>query len=240
MDLWCALWFWPLGEAAHLPTREEWWFVLETLLLGNASLAEVPPSTDFFPETLPQSTLDFTPERDRYGQVDIDALVAALPTLRVAQHVAESQHFFHWELEFADQFKARSGFDLVLGNPPWIKVEWNEQALLSDFDPRFAIRRLSATETADQREVVFDATPLARDDFIGECVAIEGLAEFLNAVQNYPLLRGQQSNLYKCFLPVAWRVGGSVQGLLHPEGVYDDPKIRHLFSRRCITTRNSA
>lgn len=224
MDLWCALWFWPLSEAASLPTREEWWFVLETLLQGNASLAEPPPAGDFFPETLPQSTLDFTPERDRYGQVDIDALVAALPTLKCAQQVTESQHFFHWELEFADQFKARRGFDLVLGNPPWIKVEWNEQALLSDFDPRFAIRRLSAQETASQREAVFEGASAARADYVSECITTEGLAAFLNGVQNFPLLKGQQSNLYKCFLPLVWRIGGGVQGLLHPEGVYDDPK----------------
>jgi hypothetical protein len=224
MDAWCALWFWPLDQAAHLPTREEWWFVLETVLLGNASLAEVTPSTDFFPETLPQSTLDFTPERDRYGQVDIDALVTALPTLRVAQQVTRAQHFFHWELEFADQFKARNGFDLVLGNPPWIKVEWNEQALLSDFDPRFAIRRLSAQQTAEQRQAVFDGIPAARSEYIGECGGTEGLAGFLNAVQNYSLLQGQKANLYKCFLPVAWRVGSGVQGLLHPEGVYEDPQ----------------
>ena len=224
MDAWCALWFWPLDQAAHLPTREEWWFVLETVLLGNASMAEAPPAGDFVPETLPQSTLDFTPERDRYGQVDIDALVAALPTLKAAQQVSQAQHFFHWELEFADQFKARKGFDLVLGNPPWIKVEWNEQALLSDFDPRFAIRRLSAQETAQQRQAVFIATPAARADYVDECIATEGLAAFLNAEQNYPLLQGQKANLYKCFLPVVWRIGGGVQGLLHPEGVYDDPK----------------
>ncbi|MBS0435691.1 MAG: class I SAM-dependent DNA methyltransferase [Proteobacteria bacterium] len=228
MDLWCALWFWPLDRANHLPTREEWWFVLEMLLLGNAPLAEQPPASDLFPETVPQSTLDFTPERDRFGQVDIDALVAALPTLRAAQEVAGAQRFFHWELEFADCFKTRGGFDLVLGNPPWIKVEWSEQALLSDFDPRFAIRRLSAKEAADQRDVVFAVTAAARADYVGECVATEGLAAFLNAEQNYPLLKGQQSNLYKCFLPVAWRVGSGVQGLLHPEGVYDDPKAGAL------------
>jgi len=224
MDLWCALWFWPLDSANHLPTREEWWFVLEMLLLGNAPLAEQPPASDLFPETVPQSTLDFTPERDRFGQVDIDALVAALPTLLAAQEVAGAQRFFHWELEFADCFKTRGGFDLVLGNPPWIKVEWSEQALLSDFDPRFAIRRLSANESTDQRDAVFAVTAAARADYVSECVATEGLAAFLNAEQNYPLLKGQQSNLYKCFLPVAWRVGSGVQGLLHPEGVYDDPK----------------
>ncbi|MFC3337116.1 Eco57I restriction-modification methylase domain-containing protein [Paracandidimonas soli] len=224
MDYWCALWFWPLDEADDLPSREEWWFVLETVLLGNASLAANPGGSDLFPETVPQSTLDFTPERDRYGHVDIEALVDTLPQLKVAQQVAKQQRFLHWELEFADIFRQRGGFDVVLGNPPWIKVEWNEQSLLSDFDPRFAIRKLSAKQTADQREAVFAATAQARADYLAECVATEGLGKFLNAVQNYPLLKGQQSNLYKCFLPLVWRVGSGVQALLHPEGPYDDPK----------------
>lgn len=223
MDLWCALWFWPLDQATHLPTREEWWFVLETLLLGNASLAESPPASDLFPETVPQSTLDFTPERDRYGQVDIDALVAAVPTLRAAQNVAVVQRFFHWELEFADQFGVRSGFDLVLGNPPWIKLEWNELALLSDFDPRFSIRRLSAKEATDHRDSVFRQYKDARRDYLNECTTFEGLGAYLTSRSNYPDLEGQKSNLYKGFLPTAWRISSGVQALLHPEGVYDDP-----------------
>lgn len=224
MDYWCALWFWPLDKADDLPSREEWWFVLETVLLGNASLAANTGGSDLFPETMPQSTLDFTPERDRYGHVDIEALVEILPQLQVARQVAAQQRFLHWELEFADIFRQRGGFDVVLGNPPWIKLEWNEQSLLSDFDPRFAIRKLSAKQTADQREAVFAALPQARADYLAECVATEGMGAFLNAVQNYSLLKGQQSNLYKCFLPLVWRVGSGVQALVHPEGVYDDPK----------------
>ena len=223
MDFWCALWFWPLDKAEDLPIREYWWFVLETVLLGNASL-NAAPADDLFPETIAQPGLDFAPERDRYGHVDIEALVEVLPQLQVAQVVAGQQHFMHWALEFADIFKANRGFDVILGNPPWIKVEWNEQALLSDFDPRFAIRKLSAKETGDQREAVFRALPLARTDYLAECMAMEGLGQFLNALQNYPLLKGQQSNLYKCFLPLVWQIGSGVQALLHPEGVYDDPK----------------
>jgi hypothetical protein len=187
-------------------------------------MADASPAGDFFPETLPQSTLDFTPERDRYGQVDIDALVTALPTLKVAQRVSQAQRFFHWELEFADQFRERKGFNLVLGNPPWIKVEWNEQALLSDFDPRFAIRGLTAKDATDQRNELLKSGSTSRRDYVDECVATEGTASFLNAIQNYPLLAGQQSNLYKCFLPVTWRIGSGVQGLIHPEGPYDDPR----------------
>lgn len=227
MDAWCALWFWPLDKASELPSREHWWFVLETVLLGNASLINA-SADDLFPETQPQQGLDFAPERDRYGHVDIAALINALPQLQVAQQVASQQHFMHWALEFADVFKVRGGFDVILGNPPWIKLEWNEQALLSDFDPRFAIRKLSASDTAKQREAVFAALPLARADYLDECVATEGMGAFLNAPQNYPLLKGQQSNLYKCFLPLVWQVGSGVQALLHPEGVYDDPKAGEL------------
>lgn len=227
MDAWCALWFWPLDKASELPSREHWWFVLETVLLGNASLSSA-PADDLFPETQPQQGLDFAPERDRYGHVDIAALINALPQLQVAQQVASQQHFMHWALEFADVFKARGGFDVILGNPPWIKVEWNEQALLSDFDPRFAIRKLSAKQTADQREAVFAALPNAKADFLVECVATEGMGKFLNARQNYPLLEGQKANLYKCFLPLVWQIGCGVQALLHPEGVYDDPKAGEL------------
>lgn len=222
MDAWCALWFWPLDKASELPNREYWWFVLETVLLGNASLVST-TANDLFPETQSQQGLDFTPERDRYGHVDIAALIEALPQLQVAQQVASQQHFMHWALEFADVFKARGGFDVILGNPPWIKVEWNEQSLLSDFDPRFAIRKLSAKQTADQREAVFAALPQARADYLSECVATEGMGEFLNAFQNYALLSGQKANLYKCFLPLVWKIGSNVQALLHPEGPYDDP-----------------
>jgi len=228
MDAWCALWFWPLADGDKLPARGEWWQLLETLILGEAGPAVTESDTDMFPGTLPQSTLNFTPERDRHGHVNLDALIEKVPALQVARRIAGEQHFLHWELEFADIFKSRGGFDLILGNPPWIKVEWNEQALLSDFDPRFAIRKLSAKETADQREAVFAALPQAKREYQAECVATEGLAEFLNATQNYPLLKGQQSNLYKCFLPLVWRVGSGVQALLHPEGPYDDPKAGTL------------
>lgn len=40
------------------------------------------------------------------------------------------------------------------------------------------------------------------------------------------MLRGVQTNLYKCFLPQAWSRSSDkgVSGFLHPEGVYDDPK----------------
>ena len=55
-------------------------------------------------------------------------------------------------------------------NPALIQ---NEQSLLSDFDARFVIRKLSAHDTAQRRAEVFKAIPDAREDYIRECAAQE-------------------------------------------------------------------
>ncbi|MFM9158937.1 MAG: Eco57I restriction-modification methylase domain-containing protein, partial [Dolichospermum sp.] len=57
------------------------------------------------------------------------------PRLGLVAQIAEEKRFFHWELEFADLFADNGGFDLFLGNPPWIKVEWSEGDVLGDAEP---------------------------------------------------------------------------------------------------------
>ena len=232
MDYWCALWFWPVTAANELPSREEWWNDLEFLVHGNAVEVEVQPAEgevgDMFQkereEVEPQARLNLDVARDKHGFVNLDLLLDTNPRLRQAKKLSEELHFFHWELAFSDVFLARGGFDLILGNPPWIKVEWSEQGLLGDFDARFVIRSSSAKDTADQRSAVFERLPKIRAEYIHECAVQGGTQAFLNGLQNYPLLKGVQTNLFKCFLPLVWRIGSGVQGLIHPEGPYDDPK----------------
>jgi hypothetical protein len=105
------------------------------------------------------------------------------------------------------------GFDLVLGNPPWIKVEWRSGDVLADHEPRFALRKMTAPQLAraargDLRSHPGPATGPGRDEF----EEAEGTQNFLNAQVNYPpCAAGQKANLYKCFLPRAW-ASGSEQG----------------------------
>ena len=78
----------------------------------------------------------------------------------------------------------------------------------------------------DQREQAFERSPELEQAWFAELAEAEGSQAFLNGTQNYPQLKGVQTNLYKCFLPRAWvNVNGQgVSGFLHPEGIYDDPK----------------
>ncbi|MDD7661329.1 MAG: 3'-5' exonuclease [Eubacteriales bacterium] len=230
MDYWCALWFWPIDKADELPSRMEFLFDVQ-MLLGldvvstkgdKKNAGQISMFDDF---DLDPYARELSDRYGKYGAVNLDQLRADFPRLRIANEVAEQQKFFHWELEFADVFESRGGFDLVIGNPPWIKMEWNEQAVLGDRQPLFAVKRFTATQTTHHRtQELKDSSTYAL--YFGEYEGITGQQSFLNAVQNYPDLKGQQTNLFKCFLPQAWMFAGKegISAFLHPEGVYDDPK----------------
>ena len=246
MDYWCALWFWPIQGSASLPSREQWWMEIGAILEGNivdlAPQATLDLLATAAPQVLapqPQSTLagfeaqlelTATPAQptlhDRFGRLRINRLREVFPRIRQVEAIARTRRFLHWELTFADVFRSRGGFDLILGNPPWLKVEWNEAGILGEANPLFAIRKFSASELTRLRAEAFDTFSGLQGDWTAELEEAEGTQAMLNAVQNYPLLKGVQTNLYKCFLPVAWRLasGQGVTGLLHPEGPYEDSK----------------
>ena len=229
MDYWCALWFWPIAEAHRLPSRDE--FLNEVMLVLTTSLyqPDLGPSqtADLFGEEYAEHAPD-TARRitNTLGMLDFEKLFAQFPRLAFVNELAERHRFHHWELAFADVFAQRGGFDLVLGNPPWVKVEWEEGGVLGDRNPLFVLRKRSATEMTALRGEMFERYAGLREAWLAELEGAEATQAFLNARQNYPLLAGQQTNLYKCFLPQAWMIGreDGVAGFLHPEGVYDDPK----------------
>jgi len=248
MDYWCALWFWPITESADLPSRDEWWMEVGAILEGNVVEVTNAPSFAFdapaparreelAPKAQPrfdgfdlQPGLTLAPEppklHDRLGQLRISRMREVFPRIALVEEIAARRRFMHWQLFFADVLRQKGGFDLILGNPPWLKVEWNEAGVLGEFNPLFAIRKLSATDLTKLRTDAFARHAGLQEAWTAELEEAEGTQNFLNAAQNFPLLKGVQTNLYKCFMPTAWRLAGEggVSGLLHPEGPYDDPK----------------
>lgn len=199
---------------------------------------EVQPAFEGFETQLPlsQPTGGANPPNlhDKFGQLRISKLRQHFARVAVVEGIAEQRRFMHWELCFADVLlgagpgaagRTGGGFDLILGNPPWLKVEWNEAGILGERNPVFAVRKISASDLAQLRAEAFAQFPGLQADWLQELEEAEGTQNFLNAVQNYPLLKGVQTNLYKCFMPLAWGLGSArgVAGLLTPEGPYDDP-----------------
>lgn len=156
---------------------------------------------------------------------------------KTVKKYADRYHFFHPMLEFIEVFWLRDGFDIICGNPPWIKLEFNEANIISDKYPEVAIRKVSAPDVR-QRINDFLGNPAMRNLYTSEQYENVGSTAFLNAYCNYPLLVGQQTNLYKCVLENTMDLASEEKGfigLLTPESIYDDPKgqplRRELYKR---------
>lgn len=235
MDYWCALWFWPINKADLLPTKSEFLFDMSLILEGTTDSVVVTDAVvdkkqtrgqlSLFPTEMQKLELDILKLYEGVGNVDIPALRRQNPRLDLVAKIAEQNKFMHWELEFADLFAERGGFDLIIGNPPWIKITWNEQSALADRQPMFVVKKLPAAETVKYRQDALQYGGV-RKLYFSEFEEMSGEQNFFNAIQNYADLKGQQSNLFKCFLPQAWMYNSEcgVSAFIHPEGVYDDPK----------------
>jgi len=234
MDYWCALWFWPIDKANLLPTRDQ--FLMEmSVLLGATPTAPEPAAQGEFGSMLIEvagMSMQIQPDldlNDPAGLVNVDMLCERLPRIGLVCQIVDKSRFFHWELEFVDVFSCRGGFDLIVGNPPWVKIEWNEKALLSEQEPIFAIREPSSSSIAEVRNEQL-SRPGRLAAYLDEYQEATGTQNFFNTTANYPLLRGQAANLFRAFLPRAWDLLSphGVCGFLHPEGVFDDPEAGPL------------
>ena len=245
MDYWCALWFWPIDKADLLPSRQEFFFDMSLILEGNIRAVNVNSSGQMtikfeadgsglsYVTEGDQLALEFEAQYHDLGEVCLDDLRERSERLAIANQIAEKQRFHHWELEFADVFEQNSGFDLIIGNPPWIKLAWNETGYLSDAEPLFAIKKYSAKQMTAKRDEVFENV-IVKKGYLSEYEEVSGQQNFLNSLTNYSLLEGQQTNLYKCFIPLAIDCvnGDGSFAFVHPDGIFDDPNGGKL--RKCI------
>jgi len=243
MDAWCSLYFWPLDDADKLPSRTAWLAAAEVLLgVGVADAATRGMLDIQLGEEIDLAALFVAVE----GELpDAAQLAGAVPWFGVARAAAARQPFHHWELVFTEvlgpaveQLPTPQGFDLMFGNPPWIKVKWNDATLLAEYEPLLGVRDAKSATYNRQRPRLLepeDRRYSYRDAFEQGI----GIGVFLNDCTLYPALAGVQTNLYKNFIERSWGLLGQegIAGLLHPEGVFDDPKggvFRAQYFRRML------
>ncbi len=306
MDAWCALWFWPVQEAALLDGSHEVyaraaevasqsgeWVVpsapapvpaqsgapaRETYetedLFGGVEVVEIKSKSgrggsrkgqirgerrpviplaslddwlDFAESLLgthdvPADSLvsqfDTLDELERYedelpewmGMERFYSLESRYPWASVARDVAERQGFFHWELEFGQVF-ARGGYDLQVGNPPWVRPRWQEDGVLAELEPWFMLANKPTTqEWRLQKSLALGANLETLGYFLGELSTNVGVVSFLSTTATFPLLAGTQPDLYRAFMTQVWdhAAAAGIAGLLHPDTHFTGTKEGRL------------
>ena len=256
MDYWCALWFWEYQDAFALPTREEYWREIENLLdvsndrldrntqramtggnnvsdepefeYGNGRMTEeqarivAKSKEEILESTTSRTTLFAEEEPERF---------------KIVKRLANRYHFFHPMLEFIEVFWLRDGFDVICGNPPWLKLQFDDKAVLSERFPEVMIHKVSAPDARAMQACFMQDASMKRI-YEDEQMEVQCSSVFMNAFANYPLLVGQQTNLYKCVLTNTFDLASAENGyigILCPESIYDDPKgqplRRELYKR---------
>lgn len=225
MDYWCSLWFWDVRDAKHLPTREEWYEDVFQILNIDLDKLDVLVAKD--EETAQR---DYRKDKKEAERQIAEALKNSKTSLfeneraLLVNKYANQYRFFHYELEFIEVFRENNGFDVAVGNPPWLKLTFEEKGLMSEIYPELEIRKIPAPQVK-KLQADFLSNDDRQDIYFTENIVNESSAVFMNAVQNYPLLKGQQTNLYKCVLEngLHWISNKGYLGLIHPESIYDDP-----------------
>ncbi|MEU2165864.1 DNA methyltransferase [Streptomyces sp. NPDC019208] len=183
---------------------------------GTASLFEMPkvtglPDLDIFEQDLDERMTRLS------AWVSFLDLGDLFPWHGTAAQIAKDRGFFHWELDFAHVF-AEGGFDVMVGNPPWVKQEWKESEVLAEFEPWFELAEKPSNEAWAERKSAVLERGDARSAFLGELAGAAGTTEFLASLDNYPELVGTQPDVYRGFMLLSWRATGErgAVGLIHP------------------------
>ncbi|EYT83900.1 restriction endonuclease [Streptomyces sp. Tu 6176] len=196
----------------------------------TGSLFEIPKanglkSLDEFEQSLGEKMTEIS------GWVDPLNLGDLFPWHGTAVQIAKDRGFFHWELDFAHVF-AGGGFDLMVGNPPWVRQEWDEDAVLAEIEPWFELE--SADDKGQRREHMAGilSSPDTRSFFLEELCTVAGVSAFLSSVDTNPQLAGTRPDLYRAFMLLVWRSAGTrgAAGLLHPSTHLTGPREGELRS----------
>ena len=235
MDAWCALWLWPLDQADLLPSRAEFLQGMAMILEGGfsadgalaaPSVAEfADPTTDFFdllePDAPARDLFQAAAKRQEglFRETNVEALIDSFDWLKTAVEVAERERFVHFDLIFADVMKARGGFDVIVGNPPWAKPTWSETYALGDIEPAILAQNRSASQVTSLREEIL-SQPKHRKRFLEDFATENGIIAFLGADKNFPFSGGGALNLYKCFCDISFRLlsSNAFAALIHQDG----------------------
>ena len=248
MDYWCSLWFWEYKDADNLPTRQEYWADIEALLdVDNEKLdnrtRKALERTDMVSEDIDMEYNRISEDESQIVAKTQEELLTAAHgntnlfsdedplRLKIVCRLSERYRFFHPMLEFIEVFWLRDGFDIICGNPPFLKWLFEPQKVLSDKYPELVIRPdeydADYVETNKDKYLVNQNTIDLYYSEQTECACCQSL---LNNPSLYGELKGGQTDLFKCILLNSTGLLSPMgfMGMIHPDTVFTEAKGQTL------------
>jgi len=174
-----------------------------------------------------------------------DATSSSRATRRIVRELAQRYQFFHWHLAFPSVFGATpglqtdgaesapsAGFDLLIGNPPWERVNINQKEWFAARHPPVAAARNAAARRAAIARLEVEE-PAIFHEWGAASRHAAGVSHLVRASQRYPDCGRGLVNTYSIFAECGCELVsrlGSV-GLILPSGIATDDTTKHFFRR---------
>ena len=205
MDLWCSIWFWPVSALEKLPDFSEFLAEIEWVLAN-----ELP-----------------------YGQAQLELLEKSKRSaLLVSREIAMKERFFHWDLEFPEVLhpKAGTGFDLVLGNPPWAPVRWEEADFFEERVPGIHEQKLDSKGKHGLYAKFLSEKPDSVNEYMNDFARTAGLVNFLHESKTYPFSDSSKTNTYKYFYQRFYELTkkDGIHAMIAQDGILKDDGCKQM------------
>ena len=150
-----------------------------------------------------------------------------------ATEIEEQQRFFHWELEFPEIFGgSSSGFDCILGNPPWDKIKLEEKQWFSGKKQKISQSNSKRQRRKYIRELE-DDDPDLYDRWMTAQKRISQTSTFIRESRKYELSGAGELNTYPVFTELSsTEILSDIgrMGLVVKTGIATDKRNSKLFS----------
>lgn len=159
-----------------------------------------------------------------------------------AVNISKQYKFFHWKIEFPEIFQRGTGFDCVLGNPPWDRVKLAEKEFFASRAPLIAeaknksardkmILALKDSGQAFERELY--------ESFITALHSAESTSVFVHANEKtyadcrYALTGCGDVNMYALFAELIYTMIDTfgTAGFIVPSGIATDDSTKAYFGK---------
>ena len=174
---------------------------------------------------------------DTLRRLGVDTNALTSDQRNEVERLSRQYQFFHWHLAFPEVF-AKGGFDCVLGNPPWDKIQPEEAKFFSPFRPDIA-----NAPSAKVRKALIEGLP--KDDPAAHGAweeykrQIDSTCHFLRSSGSLKFTGDGNLNSYRIFTELATKLAAPMgrAGLVAQTGLATDESGKELFDHLLGTGR---
>lgn len=146
------------------------------------------------------------------------------------KRMADEQRFFHWCVEFPEVFASNKGFDVMCGNPPWDKLQMEEEKWFAGKNNDI----VKAANQADRKKKISQLEaedPILYQEFQKACNAIASQSNFVKNSGRFPFTAVGKLELSSLFAELCLSFTKEAWGLVLPTGIAVNDSNKHFFSK---------